>query len=286
MSITTVTARARVERRRRAAGLSIAQLHTGDLPDHLDPFLAFDHFEMAEPYFPPHPHAGFSAVTYMLPESENGFVNRDSFGERIEIRPGDLHWTAAGRGLMHEEVPIQRGIVCNGLQIFVNLHSSKKWMPPQVLHLSAADVPRVKTGDSDTRVVVGAHGDARSPLTPPTDVTLLDIEIAPGGTFLHEVPRGESRFVYVITGDVAAGPSTEAVRVQASEAAGFSQAGDRVLLRGGERGARVIVAGGAPLREPVLFHGPFCMNTRDDLMRAVSDYEAGKMGRLEPSFHS
>lgn len=284
MSAKTVTARTRLERRQPAAGLSIAQLHTEHLPDHLDPFLSLDHFAMAEPVFRPHPHAGFSAVTYMFPGSANGFVNRDSLGERIEIRPGDLHWTAAGRGLMHEEVPISRGVVCDGLQIFVNLPASRKWRPPQILHLSAADVPRVQAAGAEARVVTGVHAGARSPLAPPTDVTLLDVALAPGATFVHEPPRGEARFAYVIAGEVDAEPGSGAARVQAGEAVGFSEAGDQVILRAGERGAHVIVAGGAPLREPALFHGPFCMSTREDLARAVRDYEAGRMGRLAPSF--
>jgi redox-sensitive bicupin YhaK (pirin superfamily) len=141
-----VEARSHIPRKRRAAGLSIAQLHGEHLTGQLDPFLAIDHFEMALPFFPPHPHAGFSAVTYLFPQSQNGFVNRDSRGEALQIHPGDLHWTAAGSGVVHEEVPITRGVVCHGLQIFVNLHSSKKWMAPQALHLAAAQVPVVDAG--------------------------------------------------------------------------------------------------------------------------------------------
>lgn len=277
----TVSAKAHVQRHRRSAGLSIAQLHTEHLPDHLDPYLAFDHFQMAEPFFPPHPHAGFSAVTYMFPQSDNGFVNRDSRGERIEIHPGDLHWTCAGSGLMHEEVPIVDGRVCHGLQIFVNLPAVKKWMKPEVFHLGASDVPRVTAEGVDVGVVIGTHQGRTSPLVPPTDVTLLDVVLADGGRFAHQTPAGQSRFVYVIEGSVEAGPVTAAVPLHAGDAAGFSENGDGVFVRATGGPAHVVVAGGRPLREPTVFYGPFCMSTREDVLRAVHDYETGKMGHLE-----
>ena len=282
-NIKQVTARAAVPRRSRTQGLSIAQLHGQHLPESLDPFLAIDHFEMSQPFFPPHPHAGFSAVTYMFPESRNGFVNRDSRGERIEIRPGDLHWTAAGRGILHEEVPIVRGIVCHGLQIFVNLPASMKWMAPQILHLDAAAVPLVRAPGVEVRVVCGRDGDVRSPLQPPTDVTLLDAVLEPGGLLSHEVPAGESRFLYVLKGEIAVGPPEQAVHLKAGEAAGLSAGGNRVQVRA-ETAAHLVLAGGRPLGEPVVFHGPFCMTSRQEIARAVRAYETGQMGHLEASF--
>jgi redox-sensitive bicupin YhaK (pirin superfamily) len=284
MNAKSVTRTSRVVRRRRSEGLSIAQLHPDHLPDHLDPFLAFDHFEMAQPFFPPHPHAGFSAVTYMFPESQNGFVNRDSRGETIDIRPGDLHWTAAGAGIMHEEVPIARGVVCHGLQIFVNLAAAKKWMPPQVLHLDSAQVPIVRTPSVTTRVVFGAHGDVRAPIDIPTHATLLDVVIEPGGTFSDAPPPGESRFVYVIEGEVHVGPSDAPTPLRSGDVAGFSREGDTLLVRASGQRAHVVVAGGVPLGEPTVFYGPFCMTNRTDIERAIRDYEAGEMGHLEPSF--
>lgn len=283
-TLKTVAARADVPRRRRSAGLSIAQLHTEHLPEHLDPFLAFDHFEMAEPFFPPHPHAGFSAVTYMFPQSQNGFVNRDSRGEQTEIAPGALHWTAAGRGIMHEETPLRRGVVCHGLQIFVNLAASKKWMAPQVLHLDADEVPRVSDGGVEVRVVVGSHAGVSSPLRPPTDVTLLDVTLQAGATLEHLVTVGESSFSYVIDGSVQTGTTEQPVRVSHGTAVGYGHDGDVVRLTAVGGPAHVVLAGGVPLRERVVFHGPFCMSNEADVVRAIRAYQSGAMGHLEPSF--
>ena len=205
-------------------------------------------------------------------------------GETLDIHPGDLHWTAAGSGIVHEEVPMRRGVVCHGLQIFVNLHSSKKWMAPQVLHLAGADVPKVRTPGVEARVVFGSHGEVRSPVEAPTTATLLDVVLEPGGRFAHRAPADEPRFVYVIDGEVEAGPEGASTRLRQGDVAGFSAAGDDVLLRAPTQRAHVVVAGGEPLAEPAVFHGPFCMNTRADIERAIERYQSGKMGRLAPSF--
>ncbi len=109
----------------------------------LDPFLALTDFHMTEPTFAPHPHAGFSAVTYMFRDSAGSFRNRDSLGDESVIEPGALHWTQAGAGMMHEEIPIEPGLDCHGLQLFVNLRSEHKLAPPRAFHVSAADVPVV-----------------------------------------------------------------------------------------------------------------------------------------------
>ncbi len=265
-------------------GLLIADLKLNDMPEIMDPFLSFSEFEMAQPFFPPHPHAGFSAVTYMLPDSENGFLNRDSRGDRIDIRPGDLHWTGAGAGIMHEETPLVRGVVAHGLQIFVNLRSHRKWMEPRVLHVDAADIPLVARDGMTVRVVAGRWKDAESPLRPPTEVTLLDVELEAHAVFEADVLPGEGRFAYVLEGRVDAGSSGETVSIERREAAGFAEAGEVLrIVASGDR-ARVIIAGGAPLREPIVFSGPFCMNSQEDILRVRRAFQAGEMGQLERSF--
>lgn len=106
-------------------GFSSYGLRAGG-PIELDPFLNLDDFTMSQPTFPPHPHAGFSAITYMFEDSPGAFVNRDSLGDRSLIEPGAFHWTQAARGMMHEEVPEHPGVRCHGLQMFVNLREVDK----------------------------------------------------------------------------------------------------------------------------------------------------------------
>jgi redox-sensitive bicupin YhaK (pirin superfamily) len=131
----------------RGFGLRDPRLQTS-----LDPFLSVDHFWMSQPTFAPHPHAGFNAVTYLFEDSQTSFINRDSLGHQVEIAPGDLHWTQAGAGLMHEELPRDMGRAAHGLQIFVNLPAAAKHAPPQVHHVDAADMP---TGDDGGAFAAG-----------------------------------------------------------------------------------------------------------------------------------
>jgi redox-sensitive bicupin YhaK (pirin superfamily) len=115
--------------------------------------------------FPPHPHAGFSAVSYMLEESEGSFQNNDSAGLSVKIHPGDLHWTFAGRGIMHEEYPDKKGVVCRGLQIFINAPIKNKMDPPSVVRVTKNEQPIWKSEDGAVavRVVTGEYRGVKSP---------------------------------------------------------------------------------------------------------------------------
>jgi redox-sensitive bicupin YhaK (pirin superfamily) len=126
------------------AGFSGFGLRDPGLHAAIDPFLSVDHFRMSAPTFPPHPHAGFSAVTYLFSDSETGFINRDSLGHRLEISPGAVHWTQAAAGVMHEEYPREPGKQAHGFQIFVNLAASQKHAAPSVKHAGAPDMPTLE----------------------------------------------------------------------------------------------------------------------------------------------
>lgn len=115
-----MTTTARMHRANRGSHFRAYGLHGSD-PALTDPFLGIDHAWMSAPTFPPHPHAGFSAVTYLFLDSETGIANRDSLGNSTPIEPGGLHWTAAGRGVVHEENPAVLGSTAHLLQIFANL---------------------------------------------------------------------------------------------------------------------------------------------------------------------
>lgn len=168
----------------------------------LSPFLGVDHYWMNAPTFPPHPHAGISAVSYLLLDSETGMANRDSIGTDNLIQPGGLHWTTAGRGVVHEEVPAEPGKTVHGLQIFVALATSKLDIAPFPLTLEPQDVPVIQLPGAKVRIPLGSYGDKRSPLTPPTEVTLLDISLEEGAVLSVPVAVGHSMFVMPIFGTV------------------------------------------------------------------------------------
>ena len=133
-------------------------------PEHISPFIGIDSYTMPQPFFGPHPHAGMSAVTLMLPEADGGFINRDSLGDQSHIRPGDLHWTQAGRGMMHEEVPSEPGRAARGLQVFVNLARVHKQAEPAAFHIDRELVPTVAVSGGQVRVVAGTFNGQTSPI--------------------------------------------------------------------------------------------------------------------------
>jgi redox-sensitive bicupin YhaK (pirin superfamily) len=252
----------------------------------LDPFLNLDDFRMSEPTFPPHPHAGFSAVTYMFEGSRGSFTNRDSLGDESVIGPGTLHWTQAGRGMIHEEIPVTRGVECHGLQMFVNLAAEHKAAAPRAFHVEARDVPEVApAAGARVRVLAGSFSGARSPLSELlTPVLLLDVHLVEGARVEIPIDPDWTCFAMAISGTGSAGPSTEQRSITAHEAIGFAGDGDHVALEAGSGGLHVLLAAGRPLGEPVVFGGPFVMTSREEIAAAVARYERGEMGRLAPSF--
>lgn len=168
----------------------------------IDPFIGVDHAWMSAPTFPPHPHAGFSAVSYLFLDSETGIRNRDSLNNDNLIRPGGLHWTTAGRGVVHEEIPAEPGKTTHSLQIFVNLASEQQQVAPFALSLEPQDVPVLQLRGGKVRVPLGHYGEARSPLNPPTDVTTLEISLEGGAELTVPVAAGHCAFVMPIFGTV------------------------------------------------------------------------------------
>ncbi|MBW4550826.1 MAG: pirin family protein [Aphanocapsa sp. GSE-SYN-MK-11-07L] len=250
-----------------------------NLGDGIDPFIQLDHFYMRAPIFPPHPHAGFSAVTYMFEDSAGSFQNRDSLGDRALIHPGDLHWTQAGSGLMHEEIPSPPDTLCHGAQIFVNLAAKRKWSQPIALHLDSVQVPEYAIPDGGkVRVVVGAAFGLKSPIQPLTPVTLLDVTLPPQGKIVHTLPSSHHAFVHVIqgSGEFGAGRS----RLETLDAALLEPGSETVTVQANELGLHYLLGAGEPLNEPIVSQGPFVMNTAEEIQRAIAAYQNGRMGRL------
>lgn len=167
------------------------------------PFINVDHAWMSAPTFPPHPHAGFSAVSYVFPDSDAGIENRDNIGTHNLIRPGGVHWTTAGRGIVHEEIPAEAGKTVHSLQIFVGLEPGKQSIAPFALSLEPQDVPVVQLPGVNVRVPVGSFHGVRSPLVPPTDVTMLDVSLDESAELTVPVAAGECAFVMPIFGTMA-----------------------------------------------------------------------------------
>lgn len=248
----------------------------------LDPFLNIDLFHMSQPTFAPHPHAGFSAVTYMLPESPGAFRNRDSAGDRSVIGPGALHWAQAGAGLVHEESPDVAGEDCWGFQIFVNMAAADKQLAPRAFRVDSTDIPTLSAAGSTVRVLAGAQGGLSSRLTELSiSVELYDISLDPDAAVTLTFGEGQSIWGFGISGAGHIGDlGGEPAAIDDHHIALFSQDGTSLSLRAGDRGLRALVGGGRPLRQPVVWGGPFSMTSEEEVRAAYARYERGEMGTL------
>ncbi|MCB2013483.1 MAG: pirin family protein [Sphingobium sp.] len=230
-----------------------AQFRAFVLRDHartgaMDPVLGVDHAYMAGPTFPPHPHAGFSAVSYVFADAGTGLNNEDSIGTRNLIRPGGLHWTAAGRGIVHEEVPADDGKVAHLFQIFVNLPAGKQSAPPFAISLEPENVPVIEAPGALIRVPLGEYGTAISPMNPPTQITLLDIRLEAEARLPVTIAANRNGFVIPVQGSVKI--NGEEFTAEAPEAPAFpaSSAEQTILLEAGQEAAQAAVFSGVPIQ--------------------------------------
>lgn len=266
--------------RKFGAGLEVLQLAAE--AHAFDPFIMVDHFRMTQPTFPPHPHAGFSAVTYLFEDAQTGFRNRDSRGDDSLIEPGALHWTLAGAGVVHEEVPITPGRVAHGLQIFVNLPAAAKLMAPQSFHVTAQAMPTWTDGrGARARLAFGrwvaADGSMlQAPFDVPVDANLLDVSLEPGAALEAPIEPHHRVALHVVRGRIEiAGEVLE-------ENAVALLTGGALLRANASAEAQFVLMYGTPLAEPIAQHGPFVMNTQAQILAAIERYQSGAMGTLAP----
>ncbi len=238
----------------------------------LDPFIMVDHFRMSEPVFAPHPHAGFSAVTYLFDDAATGMVSRDSLGGEHAIQPGGLHWTLAGRGVMHDEYPVDAGREAHGLQIFVNLPADQKLRAPEVMRLAPEQMPhRAGMGWRAVQVFGGGSG-----LELPWPASLAIVDVDPQARYELALPEGEQGFAIVVRGDGRAGD----LPLTAGRALSLTEGGHSVITA--RDPLRLACFSGRPLREPLVRHGPFAMSDEGQVVAALQRFQTGGMGRLSP----
>jgi redox-sensitive bicupin YhaK (pirin superfamily) len=244
------------------------------LPD-LDPFLMLDAFGSDDPKayiagFPSHPHRGFETVTYML---AGRMRHRDNKGHEGLLTPGSVQWMTAGRGIVHSEMPEQDQGLMKGFQLWVNLPAKDKMRAPRYQEIAPAQIPRVALADGVwAKVIAGEVLGVRGPVDPPaTEPLLADLEMTAGTEATLNLPAGHTAFAYVYEGAVHIGAkSLEAGMI------GVLSPGDTVRLEAEPAAAKLLVAAGKPLREPVAKYGPFVMNTEEELRQAVLDFRAGR----------
>jgi redox-sensitive bicupin YhaK (pirin superfamily) len=245
----------------------------------MDPLLMVDHFVMTGPTFDPHLHAGISAVTAMFEDSKGAFLNRDTLGNNVELRAGDLYWLAAAAGAAHEEKP-EDGAYIHALQIFVNLPQRLKNCPARALHVEAGEVPVLEGDGYRIRVVLGRSGDAVGVDDTPQDITMLDGFLEADSSFAHQLPEGQQAWIYAVSGVLSVQCGDEQ-RIIPAGSATTVDAGDlaEIMLRGSQAVHFTLMAG-RPIHEPFVKHGPLVMSSEADVRRTLKNYAEGKFGRV------
>ena len=249
---------------------------TATLPA-VDPFLMLDEFRSddAADYiagFPDHPHRGFETVTYML---AGRMRHRDNKGHEGLLEAGSVQWMTAGRGIVHSEMPEQENGLMQGFQLWVNLPAKDKMTAPRYQEIPPRDIPVAELpGGVRVKVIAGALGSVQGPINGiAIEPVLLDVALPAGARFAMPLPSGHNVFLYVFEGIAAVGGDGAAVPRGSVAVLGE---GDGVALAAPEGAARVLLAAGHPLNEPVARYGPFVMNTEQQLREALRDFQLGK----------
>ncbi len=278
------------------AGVKLHRAFGFQDPSELDPFLLFDDFrnERAEDYlkgFPWHPHRGIETITYVLSGSVE---HADSLGNAGTLGAGDVQWMTAGSGILHQEMPQgSPSGQMHGFQLWANLPSDQKMTAPRYQDIGSVDIPEVTDDDGTTvRVITGEFWGKRGPVDGiAADPQYLDISVPAGVTKTFRVDTYRRAFAYVFEG---AGAFVDAAPPQGvlleKEVAGEEVnirdlSGDRTLIRfgtgdevtvqAGPEGLRFLLISGAPIQEPVAWHGPIVMNTQAELQQAFRQLQNG-----------
>jgi redox-sensitive bicupin YhaK (pirin superfamily) len=259
------------------AGVKLTRVLTQPLQRRLDPFLMLDAFGTDDPQdyiggFPDHPHRGFETVTYMI---AGRMRHRDSAGHEGLLQTGGVQWMTAGRGVIHSELPEQESGRMEGFQLWLNLAAKDKLRAPWYRDIQSADIPEFTTADGvNVRVIAGrSHGVEGAVQRDVTEPLYLDVELPAGATFRQPLPSTHNAFVYVYRGAISIGDVD--VPVQRMAILRNDPDSDGVVLRA-SAASRLLLIAGKPLGEPIAQHGPFVMNTNDEIFQAVRDYQSGK----------
>lgn len=241
----------------------------------IEPFLVFTEFLMEKPVFGPHPHAGISVMTYMLPDSKESFINRDSQGDFSYIEPGGMHIMQAGSGMHHDEFPKVTGNETHGFQIWINHANKDRFVNPMSMHASANEIPEKITEDFKVRIVHGDFEGIKPKYKMVTDVNLFHVFIQPNKSItLDALPMA---FAYGLKGS----GKSEGENIQAQTLINYSLDGANVTISALDEGLEFMFATGTPHNEPITYGGPFVMTTKEQMMETQRRYANGEMGNLE-----
>ena len=278
-------------------GFPVRRAFAGVALEDLDPFIHLD--QMGEVEYAPgeprgtpwHPHRGFETVTYMI---DGAFEHADSNGGGGLITNGDTQWMTAGSGILHIEKPpealVQSGGLFHGFQLWVNLPAIQKWAAPRYQDIRAREVALVSSpdGGSLVRVIAGDVAGHAGPGSTYSPMTLVHATLSPGARLALPWRPDYNALLYVMAGQGTVGADGRPIGT--GQLAVFGPGDALTVAASATQESRsptldVLILGGRAIREPVAWMGPFVMNTREEVLQAMTDYQAGRLGSI-PAVHN
>ncbi|MEZ0391454.1 MAG: pirin family protein [Pseudobdellovibrionaceae bacterium] len=248
--------------------------------DHIDPFLFLNHHgpqvypsqNQGLP-FGPHPHRGFETVTFIL---EGDIAHRDSAGHESIIESGGIQWMTAGRGLVHSETSSetfkQRGGPLEILQLWVNLPARLKMTNPRYIGFQKSEIPMIQQPLCQIQLIAGEFDNQKGAVEPLFPISLMTVNLQTGGEFHPTVPLDENIFFYLVRGS----GKIQGHEVRKMQLIEFLNDGEEIQFQAEER-SLILFGHAKPHREAIVAHGPFVMNTREEIHQAIQDYQSGKL---------
>ena len=261
------------------AGVKLKRSIGTHLIDYHDPFLMLDEFgsENKDDYiggFPPHPHRGIETVTYML---SGEFEHEDSTGAKGRMSSGDVQWMKTGGGIIHSEMPAMTEGKLHGFQLWVNMPAKFKMNKPEYIYIDAKEMQIHKDDDKKVKVIAGKFGEAEGPIKGHNvEPVYLDIEIKKEKEFTFNLPSTHNSLIYLIDGEVKVGkqdhnPIKDSTLIILTR-------GEELKVSGLTK-AKFLLISGKPIGEPIARGGPFVMNTKEEILKAIEDYHNGNFVR-------
>ena len=247
--------------------------------NYLDPFLMLDEFgsENKDDYiagFPPHPHRGIETVTYML---DGEFEHEDSTGAKGKMSSGDVQWMKTGGGIIHSEMPAMSEGKLHGFQLWVNMPAKLKMNKPEYIYIDAKQMKVHKDSEKKIKIIAGKFGKVEGPVKGHNiEPIYLDVELEKDKEFDFDLPSTHNSFLYLIDGEIKVGDKNHE-QVNNSTLIILTK-GKKLKVKGISK-SKFLLISGKPIGEPVARGGPFVMNTKEEILKAIEDYHNGNFVR-------
>ena len=256
--------------------------------ENVDPFLLLHHYgpyaisEFNNPFdLGPHPHRGFEPITLLFKGEQ---FHRDSLGNEMVVKAGDVQWTTAGRGIIHAEAPtkefVKKGGELEGIQLWLNLPAKDKMMTPNYQHLEANQIPVILSEDKKIQlnIIAGNQAQKNGLIKTQTPVNVFTASAVQGGIIDIEIPENHQSLVYLLDGEILVN-NASVLQKSENQMITFLADGNYLQIEAKKQSTFLILSG-EPINEKVTQYGPYVMNTQTEILEAMRDFQQGKMGYL------